>query len=299
MASSAALLAGGVGLGAIVAASVMLVSQRRETRRGRSKLQLQDTDEMGFRKFVECNETLRAELEEQRQAVQEQKVAMEAYEREVLELRRKLQTAGEGGEAERPPLFKVVLTGGPCGGKTTAKSEIKARFESLGFLVLCGPEAATLLFGGGVPFPDDEAARMLLQRTILKLQMAIEDMFEEIGKNSGRPTLILLDRGALDGKAYVSDYEWELLLDDVKLTTVVLRDQVRSLPTASDGFCVLLVASECFWWLLTAVVLRDHLRRLRSASDSLRWLPVASGGFRWLPMASDGFRWFLSAPECS
>jgi len=239
MASSAALLAGGVGLGAIVAASVMLVSQRRETRRGRSKLQLQDTDEMGFRKFVECNETLRAELEEQRQAVQEQKVAMEAYEREVLELRRKLQTAGEGGEAERPPLFKVVLTGGPCGGKTTAKSEIKARFESLGFLVLCGPEAATLLFGGGVPFPDDEAARMLLQRTILKLQMAIEDMFEEIGKNSGRPTLILLDRGALDGKAYVSDYEWELLLDDVKLTTVVLRDQrydaIIHLVTAAQG----------------------------------------------------------------
>ena len=50
---------------------------------------------------------------------------------------------------------------------------------------------------------------------------------------------ILLDRGALDGKAYVSEYEGELLLDDVKLTTVLLRDQrydaIIHLVTAAQG----------------------------------------------------------------
>lgn len=55
-----------------------------------------------------------------------------------------------------PPLYRVVLTGGPCGGKTTALSEIKARLDALGFLVLCVPEAATLLFSGGARLPSHE-----------------------------------------------------------------------------------------------------------------------------------------------
>ncbi len=213
--------------GAVVAAAAALYAQGRrrsqEPTRGP-----QSSDD--FKQFVERNEALRQELEESRRTIL-------LHEREIIELRRRVQSTDAA--AEKAPLFKVVLTGGPCGGKTTAKTEIKARFESLGFLVLCGPEAATLLFGGGVPFPHDEASRMLLQRTILKLQMGLEDMLEEIGRASGRPTLILLDRGALDGKAYVSDYEWELLLDDVKLTTVLLRDQrydaIIHLVTAAQG----------------------------------------------------------------
>ena len=184
-----------------------------------------------FRHFVERNETLRTELEQQR-------LQMVEYESEIRDLRVQVQAAGTS-TSEKAPLFKVVLTGGPCGGKTTAKSEIKARFEQLGFLVLCGAEAATLLFGGGVPFPHDEASAMLLQKTILRLQITLEDMLEEIGRASGRPTLILLDRGTLDGKAYVSDHEWELLLDDMKMSTVLLRDQrydaVIHLVTAADG----------------------------------------------------------------
>ena len=35
---------------------------------------------------------------------------------------------------EKPRLYRVVLTGGPCGGKTTALTEIKARLEALGNL---------------------------------------------------------------------------------------------------------------------------------------------------------------------
>jgi len=227
MSSAAASIAGAVGGGVLAASIMLLVQRQRGDDREQQRLVQSKSD---FQNFVERNETLRGEVEAQQRTILEQ-------ERELIELRRKMESSD--APAERAPLFKVVLTGGPCGGKTTAKSEIKARFESLGFLVLCGPEAATLLFGGGVPFPHDEPSRMLLQRTILKLQMALEDMLEEIGRAAGRPTLILLDRGALDGKAYVSEYEWELLLDDVKLTTVLLRDQrydaIIHLVTAAQG----------------------------------------------------------------
>ena len=49
-----------------------------------------------------------------------------------------------------PYVYKVVLTGGPCGGKSTAMSELSARLKSLGYEVFLVPEAATLLISGGV-----------------------------------------------------------------------------------------------------------------------------------------------------
>ncbi len=49
-------------------------------------------------------------------------------------------------------LYRIVLTGGPCGGKSTALSAITDRLQGLGFQVYRVPETATLLLGGGVSF---------------------------------------------------------------------------------------------------------------------------------------------------
>jgi hypothetical protein len=53
-----------------------------------------------------------------------------------------------------PPnrVYKLVLTGGPCGGKTTAQSKLATFFESLGWKVFRVPETATVLMSGGVAF---------------------------------------------------------------------------------------------------------------------------------------------------
>ena len=56
---------------------------------------------------------------------------------------------------------------------------------------------ATLLFGGGAPFPHDEATSFTLQKNLLKLQLSLEDAFAEIATVSGRPTVMLLDRGEM------------------------------------------------------------------------------------------------------
>ena len=44
---------------------------------------------------------------------------------------------------------RVLLTGGPCAGKTTALAAIKQDLTQLGYKVLVVPEAATLIMKGG------------------------------------------------------------------------------------------------------------------------------------------------------
>lgn len=46
-------------------------------------------------------------------------------------------------------LNRVLFTGGPCAGKTTAMAAINQEFTQLGFKVFVVPEAATLLMKGG------------------------------------------------------------------------------------------------------------------------------------------------------
>ncbi|EDW62174.1 TRPL translocation defect protein 14 isoform X2 [Drosophila virilis] len=51
-------------------------------------------------------------------------------------------------------VYKIVLTGGPCGGKTTGQSRLCTFFENLGWKVFRVPETATVLLSGGVKFSD-------------------------------------------------------------------------------------------------------------------------------------------------
>jgi predicted ATPase len=46
-------------------------------------------------------------------------------------------------------IVRVLMTGGPCAGKTTAIADVKADLTQLGYKVLVVPEAATLLMKGG------------------------------------------------------------------------------------------------------------------------------------------------------
>lgn len=50
---------------------------------------------------------------------------------------------------EEAELFKICVTGGPCGGKTSGLVYIQEKMKELGFLVYVVPEAATLIANGG------------------------------------------------------------------------------------------------------------------------------------------------------
>ena len=57
-----------------------------------------------------------------------------------------------------------------------------------------------------------ETQGLMFQKVLMKLQVALEDSFIEIGKLAGAGTssdiVILIDRGLMDGSAYVSKTQW-------------------------------------------------------------------------------------------
>lgn len=97
-----------------------------------------------------------------------------------------------------PGPFRVVLTGGPGGGKTTAADLFR---REIGDGVIVVPEAATLLFSGGFPRPDQPQAARSAQAAIYHVQRNLEDI-----QASQYPDRVLLcDRGTVDGGAYWPD----------------------------------------------------------------------------------------------
>lgn len=139
-----------------------------------------------------------------------------------------------------PPLHRVVLTGGPCGGKSTALSKIRERMVSFGFNVYLVPETATLLLTGGASFAGATADQVhAIEVGVLQTQMALEDAFARIAEAAGKPAILLCDRGAMDVSAYLPPDAWQALLDERDWTVVGLRDRrydaVIHLVTAADG----------------------------------------------------------------
>jgi predicted ATPase len=90
---------------------------------------------------------------------------------------------------------RIVVTGGPGGGKTTAADLFR---RELGQRVVVVPEAATLLFSGGFPRNGDPDARAAAQSAIFHVQRNLEDV--QAAKHAGR--ILLCDRGTVDGAAY-------------------------------------------------------------------------------------------------
>lgn len=93
---------------------------------------------------------------------------------------------------------RIVLTGGPGGGKTTAADLFR---REIGEQVVVVPEAATILFAGGFPRVDEPHAVRAVQTAIYHLQRNLEDV--QAVRFPGR--ILLCDRGTCDGAAYWTD----------------------------------------------------------------------------------------------
>ena len=90
---------------------------------------------------------------------------------------------------------RIVLTGGPGGGKTTAADLYR---REIGQQVVVVPEAATMLFSGGFPRSHEIHARKAAQCAIFHVQKHLEDV-----QSALYPERILLcDRGTIDGAAF-------------------------------------------------------------------------------------------------
>lgn len=93
------------------------------------------------------------------------------------------------------PQYRIVLTGGPGGGKTTAADLFR---REIGERVVIVPEAATMIFSGGFPRAGTPTARIAAQRAIYHVQRNLEEV--QAALFPGR--VLLCDRGTVDGAAY-------------------------------------------------------------------------------------------------
>lgn len=111
-------------------------------------------------------------------------------------------------------IHKIVLTGGPCAGKSTILAALKDHY---GDRVVLVEEAATQIFsipydqgGPGIPGRDVEWSEEWahnFQKLVLEKQIADETaaqtMAEKHAQENGQSTIVVCDRGVLDGAAYM------------------------------------------------------------------------------------------------
>lgn len=99
---------------------------------------------------------------------------------------------------QRKSRCRIVLTGGPGGGKTTAADLFR---REIGERVVIVPESATLLFSGGFPRSTQHQAAAVAQQAIFHVQQKLEDVQSFLYPDR----ILLCDRGTVDGAAYGPD----------------------------------------------------------------------------------------------
>lgn len=134
---------------------------------------------------------------------------------------------------------KIVLTGGPCAGKTTALVKIMEHFSSIGYKVFIIPELPTLFLQAGMDYLTDNKDLFYEgEKATLEMQIALEDKFLQMAKSVKQPVLIVCDRGAMDISAYMNPVLWNQIISDAKMNNEMLRsryDAVLHLVSAADG----------------------------------------------------------------
>ena len=128
-----------------------------------------------------------------------------------------LNKSKEDGEQQ---IYKFVLTGGPCGGKTTALEKLNVFFHERGYRTFIVPEAATIGWTSGMSFDDIQRKRdcpLAFQQFVLKTQMTLEDCVTNFAKATKEKAIVICDRGTMDGSAYVDKETWLNVLDSCSL----------------------------------------------------------------------------------
>ena len=160
--------------------------------------------------------------------------------------------------------YKIVMTGGPCAGKTTALKEIKNEFTKQGYSVIHIPETATELIVGGIT-PQNVGSEPF-QQHLIKLQLYKEEMFESVAHSlPGDKILVLYDRATMDNKGYMETDAFARIIKNINMTEqqLLLRyDGVIHMETAAK-------ASESLYQLENNVARFETFDEAISTDDAL------------------------------
>ena len=135
---------------------------------------------------------------------------------------------------------RIVLTGGPCAGKTTALVRVIEHFSNLGYKVFTIPEVPTMFTQAGMDYLTQNPDFFYEgEKATLETQLALEDKFMRMAETIDGPCVVVCDRGTMDISAYMKPEMWEKITKDVGTSTQELRDNrydaVLHLVSAADG----------------------------------------------------------------
>ena len=135
-------------------------------------------------------------------------------------------------------ITKIVITGGPCAGKTTGMNLLERAFCKLGYRVLFVSETATELINGGIA-PWTCRSNVDFQLFLTEIQLKKEEVFLRAAESMPEEKiLIVCDRGIMDNRAYMSEEEFRIILDTLHLDIPGICDRydaVFHLVTAARG----------------------------------------------------------------
>src|SRR3989344_1493240 len=151
----------------------------------------------------------------------------------------------KGGSSMDENVKEIVLTGGPCGGKTTALSYVSEKLMDQGFRVFIIPEVATKFITGGIhdigKIAKKEPEKYFeIERQMLLEQISQHKRFREIaGLFPKEKRVIISDRGPMDIKPYMHHSgDFKTIMRQHKFRIHDLRDvfdSVIHLVTAAKG----------------------------------------------------------------
>ncbi|MBR1731032.1 MAG: ATP-binding protein, partial [Ruminococcus sp.] len=115
---------------------------------------------------------------------------------------------------------KIVLTGGPSGGKSQALKKLRIKLEAYGIKVFLVAEAATGVINEGY---NGKKPSYEFQKAIALYQLNAEEKAEKLADNIN--SVIICDRGLMDSRVYLDDTEFDKLKAELGMNEVDLRDR--------------------------------------------------------------------------
>lgn len=137
-------------------------------------------------------------------------------------------------------IHRIALTGGPCGGKSTALPLIAKHFRDKGLKVYTTPEMATLFHEHGVHLTvQDQGYVRALETAAFAVQFEMEEHFASLARQAkGQKTLFFHDRGLTDLSAYCPPEMWHEIVGSRGFTPESVRlryDMVLHFTTTAIG----------------------------------------------------------------
>jgi len=149
------------------------------------------------------------------------------------------------------PVHMIVLTGGPCSGKSSSLAYLTEKLSDHGYLVFVIPETATLIATNGIDRRkmDRTSQVVMYEEAVLDLQLSFEETYKRAISRifPERKKVILLDRGVMDIKAFVPRDDFLKMLKRKGLNEITLRDRyhgVIHLVTAAEGAAAFYTAAN-------------------------------------------------------